>query len=73
MALASLGRHLGTPPEAALRSANDRFARRFDSMEDISTGDGRRLQDLSADELERLWEAAKARETARTSPEPDSV
>jgi MazG family protein len=70
MAIASLGRHLGTPPEAALRRANDRFARRFGDMEDRSGALKQRLQDLSARELEQLWNEAKLREeTAPSLPE----
>ena len=72
MALASLGRHLGTPPESALRRANDRFANRFGQMEDLSAGDGRSLKDLGSEELEALWLAAKKRESAMASPSPDS-
>jgi MazG family protein len=68
MAIASLGRHLGTPPEAALRKANDRFAHRFGTMEDLSRIQDTPLQDLTADELEALWEAAKKREAQNPSP-----
>jgi MazG family protein len=67
MAISSLGRHLGTPPEAALRLANDRFASRFGAMEDASAARERLLQDMSASELEQLWEEAKAREEASSS------
>jgi MazG family protein len=67
MAIASLGRHLGAPPEAALRLANDRFASRFGDMEDASAAREQLLADLSASELEQLWEEAKAREEAPSS------
>jgi len=57
--LASLGRHLGAPPEEALRTANDRFAARFGHMEAHAHRTGERLEDLGADALEERWEQAK--------------
>lgn len=60
MALASVGRHLRTPPEDALRVANDRFADRYRGMERIAQARGLRLSDLDADALEALWEESKA-------------
>lgn len=57
----NLARRLKVDPELALRDTNARFRRRFGSMEEQST---RPLEELSADELERLWESAKHRERA---------
>jgi len=57
--LASLGRHLGAPPEEALRTANDRFAARFRHMEAQAHRAGQRLEDLDAHALEARWEQAK--------------
>lgn len=51
----NLARHLHIDPEVALRRAVDRFGRRFRKME--QTGD---LGNMSPDELNTLWEAAKA-------------
>jgi ATP diphosphatase len=67
MALANLGRHIGTPPEAALRRANDRFASRFGTMEHIARDRDLDLQALRPDELEGLWEEAKAAEGSTAS------
>ena len=52
----NLGRHLGVDAEMALRNCNLRFRRRFSEMEQTSP---RPLEELSAPELEALWEQAK--------------
>ena len=49
-------RHQGVDPEAALRTANAKFERRFRAMEANS---GRDLSGLSLDALEERWQAAK--------------
>lgn len=59
MALGSLGRHIGAPPESALRQANDRFAARFQAMEAAAFAQGVALDDLDDAQLDALWEAAK--------------
>jgi tetrapyrrole methylase family protein/MazG family protein len=56
-AVVNLSRHLGVDPEQALRRAAARFERRFKTMEKAGT-----LSGLSLEELDRLWEAAKAAE-----------
>jgi ATP diphosphatase len=58
-ALVNWGRHLRIDPEAALRSANQKFARRFRHMESLARARGFNLQALSADAWEELWRAAK--------------
>jgi len=57
----NLARKLGLQAEFALRSSNMKFRERFRQME-ISSGEIRPLETLSADELEELWNRAKARE-----------
>ena len=54
-AVVNLARHLNIEPEAALREANRKFEQRFRAIE---TAPG--FADLSLDEKERLWAAAKA-------------
>jgi tetrapyrrole methylase family protein/MazG family protein len=49
-------------PESALQAAVRRFGRRFESMEEAARDEGRELAALSPDEMERLWERAKALE-----------
>lgn len=62
MSLASLGRHLDTPAEDALRHANQRFARRFATVEALTASEGQPLSTADPDHLEALWARAKARE-----------
>jgi MazG family protein len=59
-AMANLSRHLGVEPEAALRRANDKFVARFEAMERQIAESGRRMDDLSLDELEAEWQRVKA-------------
>ena len=48
--------------EAALRAANDKFRRRFASVERQASERGVALRDLSFADLDELWDAAKAAE-----------
>jgi len=56
----NVARFLGLDPEVALKKANRKFAARFREMEQQAARSGRRLADLSRDDLEALWEASKA-------------
>ncbi|MEN8175679.1 MAG: nucleoside triphosphate pyrophosphohydrolase [Pseudomonadota bacterium] len=58
-ACVNLARHAGVDAEQALRSANDRFARRFRHMESAAEAAGESLADLGLEELDTFWEAAK--------------
>jgi len=58
-AVANLGRHLEVDAEAALRSANAKFERRFRAMERAAAERGRPLERLSAAEWDELWREAK--------------
>lgn len=60
MAVASLGRHVGAPPEDALRRANDRFRDRFQAVERMAQDAGQHLDQLDEAALDALWERAKA-------------
>jgi len=53
-AVVNLARHLNVDPEAALREANSKFERRFRAIEQEPG-----FADLSLDEKEALWAAAK--------------
>lgn len=55
--LVNYARHLGIDAEAALREANGRFEQRFRIVESISE---RPLVDQTIEELEALWQRAKA-------------
>lgn len=58
--LVNLSRALGIDAETAMREANEKFYRRFTFMEERAGKDGKTLSDLSLDELEELWQLAKA-------------
>ena len=58
-AVVNWARHLGVDPEAALRTANGKFERRFRSMEAKAGGT---LDGLNLDQQEQLWEAVKGDE-----------
>ena len=57
----NIARFLQVDPEDALRTMVARFSERFRHMERDVARTGRRLTDLSPEEWDRLWEAAKAR------------
>jgi nucleoside triphosphate diphosphatase len=61
-AVANLARHLKVDPEAALRSANRKFERRFAHIESRLAARGRTAEGASLEEMERLWAEAKAKE-----------
>jgi len=58
--IANVARHLGVDPEAALQASNHKFMRRFAAMEAMAAERGSSLEALSAEELEALWQRAKA-------------
>jgi len=63
LAMANLGRHIGAPPEASLRAANDRFSRRFGRLEEIASAEGLTLNEHTDPvALNGLWERVKAEE-----------
>src|ERR1700694_331038 len=57
--MANLARHLGVDPEAALRDANAKFVRRFESIEAALAKDGRKPEDATLEEMDHLWDEAK--------------
>jgi tetrapyrrole methylase family protein/MazG family protein len=67
--LVNLARFIKVNPEDQLRECINRFVERFQFIEQQATDSGRRMNDLSADEMNRLWEEAKIQETgAREKP-----
>ena len=56
-------RFIGIDPESALRRSNRKFERRFRHVEMRIKEQGRRLQDASLEEMDALWEEAKASES----------
>ena len=57
--LANVARRLDIDLEMALRSANQRFYRRFNYMEKLCRGRGLNMAGLSLEEQNALWEEAK--------------
>jgi tetrapyrrole methylase family protein / MazG family protein len=62
--LVNVARWQGIEAEAALRAANDKFRRRFASVERQASERGVALRDLDFAALDALWDAAKAEEKA---------
>ena len=71
-AAVNLARFLGLDPEVALKHSNLKFKERFQEMEKKAARSGRSLSQLSKDELEELWDAAKAKLSAPSTPERGS-
>ncbi len=67
-AVASLARHLGVDPEAALVCANGKFRRRFATLEAQLAAAGRPLGEATPAELDAAWEAAKRGPPVSRSP-----
>jgi MazG family protein len=63
--MANIARHLGVDPEACLRGANAKFVRRFASIERALRAEGRGPQDATLEEMDELWDEAKAAETSK--------
>ncbi len=59
---ANLARHLQIDPEASLRGANAKFERRFKRIEALLAERGRRPEQSSLEEMDRLWDQAKREE-----------
>ena len=58
----NLARHLKIDPEAALRGANAKFERRFRRIEALLAEAGRRPDEATLEEMDRLWDQAKREE-----------
>lgn len=59
-AIVNLGRHLSVDPEAALAGTNEKFRSRFHYVETALSQANSSLKDASLDEMEELWQKAKA-------------
>jgi len=60
-AVAQYARKAGIDADAALRAANRKFASRFSALEEAAREANRAVSDLSAAELDDIWERVKAR------------
>ena len=61
-AVVNLARHLAADPEGVLRATNLKFERRFASIERALAARGKKPQDATLEEMDALWDAAKAAE-----------
>jgi ATP diphosphatase len=61
-AVVNLARHVKADPEAVLRATNNKFERRFASIERALEAQGKSPRDATLAEMDALWDAAKAAE-----------
>ena len=61
-AIANLARKLGVEPETALRKANEKFTKRFTTMERSIAASGRPMREMTLDQLENAWQIAKSQD-----------
>jgi len=58
-AVVNVARFLGVNPEEALNLTSSKFINRFDFIEESAGVQGKRLVDMSLEEMDKLWEQAK--------------
>ena len=69
-ALVNLARHVGADPESALRGTNAKFERRFAYIERALSAKGRSLEQATLEEMDALWNEAKAAQQPPPSSRP---
>lgn len=67
-AVVNLARRLEIDPEAALRSANSKFERRFRRVEALLAKEGKAPREATLAEMDALWEQAKFEERDKKLP-----
>ena len=60
--IANIARKVNVNPEEALQSTNRKFMRRFEAMEKQVHEQGKNLDQLTLEEMDKLWDEAKAAE-----------
>lgn len=70
--IVNVARFLGFDPEVTLKLSNLKFKMRFEEMEREASRSNRRLADLSKEQLEELWVAAKSKAPTQNSVESKS-
>jgi tetrapyrrole methylase family protein/MazG family protein len=68
--LANVGRFIGVNPEEALRQSISKFVTRFQYVEKVLSKRKKSLKDASLEEMDRIWEEAKALESANRKKAP---
>lgn len=61
-AMVNLVRWYGYDAESVLRQMNNRFLKRFNFIESTVSSQGKRITDLTLDEMDEIWELAKLAE-----------
>jgi len=64
-AMVNLARHCKVDADTALRNASNKFAHRFKGVERLATEQGQKLEALTLDEMEALWQQAKQSTSAK--------
>ncbi len=59
-ALVNYARYIGVNPEDALERTNRKFRNRFQYIESEAAKDGRKLHNMSLEEMDQIWNKAKA-------------
>jgi nucleoside triphosphate diphosphatase len=67
-AVVNLARHLDVDPEATLRATNYKFERRFAAIERALADRGKTPQAATLEEMDELWNEAKAAEAPARAP-----
>lgn len=57
--MVNVGRFLKIDSELALRRTNSKFITRFEYMEQAAAAQGKKLEELTLDQMDELWEQAK--------------
>jgi len=55
----NIARYLNVDPEQALRRTNKKFRERFESMETEAHKNQKRLEELTLEQMEELWQKSK--------------
>jgi ATP diphosphatase len=63
--LANLAQKLDLDPETCLRQANQKFARRFNAMEQDIVSTGKTLSDISLEGMEAVWQKIKQNQNSK--------
>ena len=57
----NVARFLKVNPEEALKKATDKFINRFEVVEQMANEQGKNLEDMTLEEMDKLWDKAKVR------------
>ena len=63
LSITSLCRKLNIDPEVALNHATDKFIDRFEQIEKTVLNTGKTMEEVSSDELNRIWDENKHKKT----------